>query len=167
VGREQAEALGEALSLQPISAVHCSPTTRAKETAASIAQRHSLPVQERDAIDEVNFGRWAGRQFEELAGDPDWQHWNERRSASRAPEGESMAEAQARAVAHVRRVALANPDRTVAMVSHCDIIRSIVLAANERSLDSILEFDIDPASITRLVADADRIHVDRLNELPQ
>jgi broad specificity phosphatase PhoE len=39
----------------------------------------------------------------------------------------------------------------VALVSHCDIIRGIIAHYLGLPLDNLLRFDIDPASVSRIV----------------
>jgi len=150
-GRTQAQVLADRLSGVRLHAVHSSPVQRAQETAAAIAaERRDLPVQVVPALDELDFGDWSGRAFVELDGDPRWATWNESRSTAVAPNGESMAEAQRRAWSHIEQVALASANQTIAMVSHCDIIRAIVAHVLGLTLDHYGRFDVDPASVTRL-----------------
>lgn len=149
-GRSQASALAAHLRPMPIHAIHTSPVQRARETAEAVAAPHGLPVDVAPPLEELDFGDWSGRAFVELDGDPRWSTWNETRSTAVAPNGESMAEAQARAWAHVERTALAHPGKAVVMVSHCDIIRAVVAHVLGLSLDHYGRFDIDPASLTRL-----------------
>lgn len=153
-GCRQATNCGQFLERVPLAAVHASPRQRAQETAHSIAAPHGLPVETAPALDEVDFGEWTGRRYADLDGDPAWQLWNEQRSTARTLGGESMGEAQQRATDHVRKVAREHQGSTVALVSHCDIIRSVIADALGLSLDSLLRFDVDPASVSRLdVAD--------------
>jgi len=150
-GRSQADALAARLRHVSIDALHASPVQRAQETAQAIALTHpALELKTVAALDELDFGDWAGRAFIELADDPRWATWNEARSSAVAPGGESMAQAQERAWHHVENAALRNPGHTIAMVSHCDIIRALVAHVLELSLDDYWRFDIDPASVTRL-----------------
>lgn len=150
-GRAQAARLAAHLADVSIDRLESSPVQRALETAAAVAARHSaLEVETVPQLDELDFGEWAGRSFAELAADPTWQGWNAARETATAPNGESMVEAQARAWAHIEGAAAANPGRTIAMVTHCDIIRGVVAKVLGLSLDHILRFDIDPASVSRL-----------------
>lgn len=150
-GRTQAQRLADRLSGVRFNALHASPVQRAQETAAAIADaRPGLSIETIAALDELDFGDWSGRAFVELSDDPRWATWNETRSTAVAPNGESMAEAQERAWRHVERTALASPNLTIAMVSHCDIIRAVVARVLGLSLDHYARFDIDPASCTRL-----------------
>jgi probable phosphoglycerate mutase len=149
-GRSQADALARALHGEAITAIHSSPVQRARETAQALAAGRDIAVEVVPALDELDFGDWSGRAFVELDGDPHWANWNEARATAVAPNGESMVEAQARAWAHVERAALASPGATIAMVSHCDVIRALVSQVLGLSLDHYGRFDIDPASCTRL-----------------
>ena len=159
-GVEQARRLGEWLADQEVSTVHASPRGRAQQTAAAIKP----DVLTAGALDEVNFGEWTGRRYEELNGTA-WDTWNAERATARVPGGESMAEAQQRAVGYVEQVARASAGRVVALVSHCDIIRAIVAWVLGLSLNRILSFDVDPASVTRIVVGDWGARLVSLNEL--
>jgi probable phosphoglycerate mutase len=166
LGCLQAFALAERLSCIPLAGLHTSPVQRAHETADVIATKHpGLAVQVAPDLDELDFGDWSGRAFVELDVDPRWATWNETRSSAVAPNGESMAAAQRRAWAHVLRSAQSAPGKTIAMVSHCDIIRAIVAQVLGLSLDHYGRFDIDPASITRVAVGEWGAKILRLNEI--
>ena len=90
------------------------------------------------------------RAMDELASDPAWQAWNEARSTSRPPEGESMGEAQARIVALIERLALERPEDAILLISHQDMLRAAVLWALGLSLDAFDRIALDPASLTTL-----------------
>jgi ribonuclease H / adenosylcobalamin/alpha-ribazole phosphatase len=143
-GRAQAEALAPVVTAHAADRWIASPIERAQETAALLAG--GAPVRAEDGLTEIEFGDWTGRRFDELAGDPAWVHWNARRSGAAAPGGETAAAAQARAVAALAREAARGG--TVAAVTHCDIVRSVVCAVLGLSLDRLLRFEVDPASLT-------------------
>ncbi|PTQ07891.1 histidine phosphatase family protein [Sphingomonas oleivorans] len=149
-GRAQARLLADALAGRGISAIHASPRQRTQETAAIIAERLGLAVETVPALDEIDFGAWSGRSFAVLEGDPAWHRWNEARSIALPPGGESMAAAVERAAAHMEQLGAAG--RTgVLCVTHCDIIRGLIAYYLGLGLDNMLRFDIDPASVSRLV----------------
>jgi ribonuclease H / adenosylcobalamin/alpha-ribazole phosphatase len=132
--------------------VHASPIQRAQETAKTLAGETGCEVELVEALSEIDFGSWAGRSFAELDADPAWRQWNDRRSHAVAPGGEAMAAVQARALGHLRSAAARFAGGTVAMVTHCDVIRAVVAAILGLSLDHILRFDVDPASVSRVAA---------------
>ena len=163
-GLDQAEIVGDLLGVEPIGAVYSSPRERAYYTARAVAEPHGLAVTIADGVDEVDFGDWTGRSFDALEGDPLWDEWNTRRSSARPPCGESMEEACRRAVAAVKEIANGHGDETVAIVSHCDIIRGLIAYYLGLPLDNLLRFDIDPASVSRLVVGSWGARVTSVNE---
>jgi broad specificity phosphatase PhoE len=149
-GLDQAAIVADLLGIEPIAAVYSSPRERAWYTARDIADPHDLKVQPLDGLDEIDFGDWSGKRFSELEGDEAWQAWNESRSTARCPGGESMTEAVARALEAIGTIAAQQDEKTAVAVSHCDIIRGIIASYLGLSLDNILRFDVDPASVSRV-----------------
>jgi broad specificity phosphatase PhoE len=149
-GRRQAADLARWLGRLELAKVQSSPRERAVETAEAIARRAKLRIEICSALDEVDFGLWTGRAFVELAEDPRWAEWNRDRGRARPPGGESMAEAQARLVAHLRDVQAAQPLGHVVMVSHAEIIRCAVLHCLSGPLDEWSRIEVLPASVTQL-----------------
>jgi broad specificity phosphatase PhoE len=164
-GRGQAARVAARLAGENIAAVYSSPLERARETAAPIAQKFNTPVQASDALNEIDFGVWTGRRFDELGGDVTWQSWNRARSATCPPGGESFAAVQARIVPFLKRLAERHPDAGVVAVTHGDIIRAALCAfLNCQSLDDFRLFEIAPASVTTLVLWGDGWKVSGMNE---
>ena len=150
-GLLQAEIVADLLAVEPIAAVYSSPRERAWYTARELADRLELKVRPADGLDEIDFGDWTGMSFDALEGDPAWDEWNSTRGTARPPGGESMEEAIARAVAEIDRMRTEHRGTTVAAVSHCDLIRGLIAHYLGLPLDNLLRFDIDPASVSRLV----------------
>jgi broad specificity phosphatase PhoE len=163
-GLEQAEIVADLLSVEPLAAIYSSPRERAYYTARSIAEPHDLKVAIADGLDEVDFGDWTGAAFDALEGDPGWSEWNEARGTARPPAGESMAEAVERAVGALAEIASENRGRTIACVSHCDIIRGIIAHHLGLPLDHMLRFDVDPASVSRIALGAWGARIMTVNE---
>lgn len=163
-GRDQAGRLAARIAAAGVAAVYSSPIQRALETAEPSAAALGLPVHRMDEITEIDFGTWTGRAFSELDADPRWHAWNVARGLSRAPGGESMLEAQARAVAGLDRVTHAHPGAVVALVSHADVIKAMLCAVLGLPLDSLHRFEIDPASVSRVVMGVWGAKVASLNE---
>ncbi|RXZ65427.1 histidine phosphatase family protein [Pelagerythrobacter rhizovicinus] len=150
VGYTQAHAIARYLAEGRLDRIETSPVTRARETAAILSSRTGLPVTVAPALDEIDFGEWEGRAFAELEDDPRWRDWNAARSVATAPDGESMASVQSRALAHIADTAKSTRGTAIAMVTHCDVIRAVVAGVLGLSLDNLLRFSVDPASVTRL-----------------
>lgn len=163
-GLEQAAIVADLVGVEPVAAVYSSPRERAYYTAREIAERFEQKVRIADALDEIDFGDWAGCSFAELDAEPLWRRWNEARATARTPGGESMGEATARAVGALENISRDHPNATIAAVSHCDIIRGIIAHYLGLSLDNILRFDIAPASVSRLSLGEGGGHVVSVNE---
>lgn len=145
-GIAEADALAAALAATPIAAIHSSPRQRAQQTAAAIARGRALPVATAPALDEIDFGRFTGRSFAALAGDPDWARWNAQRGTARCPGGETMAEAAARAWRFVDGLGAG----VTVCVTHCDIVRALVCDLLGLGYARMFRIDCDPASVTEL-----------------
>jgi ribonuclease H / adenosylcobalamin/alpha-ribazole phosphatase len=163
-GLAQAHALARRLCDVPVAAIHSSPRIRAVETASAIAAECRLPIEVVSAIDEIDFGDWTGCRFEQLDSDPDWRVWNASRSSARPPNGESMQDAVARAETHIIAAADAHPDGTLVMVTHCDIVRGLLCRWRHQSLDRLLDFTIDPASVTRVLVQGAAVQLVSVND---
>lgn len=161
-GREQVEHLASRLQGEELAAIYASPRLRTRQTADAIAGAADVRVAE--ALDEIDFGDWTGAAFVELEGDPVWEQWNRERSVATVPRGETMSEAQERAWRFLEEAARRHSGERIALVTHCDIIRAVVARVLGLSLDGILSFDADPASVTRLAVGDWGARVVSLNE---
>ncbi len=149
-GRAEAARAADRLSGTAVSALYASPLQRTRETADIIGGRLGLAVRIEPGLNELDFGDWTGLPLETLHQDPRWAPWNARRSLNRPPNGESMGEAQMRAVRAIQAISAAPPGRTVALVSHSDIIKAVLAHYLGLNLDFFHRFDIDPASISAM-----------------
>jgi probable phosphoglycerate mutase len=149
-GRRQAQALALQLRTQPINYVFSSPRKRARQTAEPIAATLGVAVAIAPQIDEHDAGIWSGLSFAELARDPRWRLWNERRDIARPPAGESMAELQKRVVRYLDLLTEQHPDDTIVVVSHAEPLRAVLLHERGISLRDFLQIDPPVASVTTL-----------------
>jgi probable phosphomutase (TIGR03848 family) len=153
-GKEQVQRLARRLSRYPIRAVYTSPLERAVETASAIAAPHGLDPQIRPGMGEFRFGQWEGMSLEQLSNDPEWRRFNQCRSRVRAPGGELITETQARMVNEIDDLRNCHPGETVALISHCDPLRSLIAHYLGASLDLFLRLEIHPASVTAVERNA-------------
>lgn len=149
-GCEQAAKLAERLGSLPIQAVYTSPMERTRETAAPLADGLGLTLQSLPELNEIDFGDWNGARLDDLRPQPLWQQWNAFRSGTRAPNGESMLEAQCRILQAMERLRERHPDEVVALVSHADVIKAAVAYFLGAPLDLFLRIEIGLASVTAI-----------------
>jgi probable phosphoglycerate mutase len=151
-GELQARDLAQRLAGTRIDAIYSSPQPRARATAEPLAQARGMRIEVLHEFDEIAFGEWEGMSFAELdANHHDaWQHWVHRRASARLPGGENIAQVRDRAMQGVRRVRDECRDGTALVVSHGDVIKTIVATQLEMSLDNLEKFDVACASVTVL-----------------
>ncbi len=149
----QAEGLVRRLEGRDIAAIYSSPQPRARETVAPLAGRRKLPIRELPAFDEIDFGRWTGRTFDELRQDAErWQTWCERRSQAQPPGGEAFTQVRDRVVRAMEDLRARYPAGTVLIASHGDVVKIAIATALYLSLDHLERFDIAPASVSVIEA---------------
>lgn len=149
-GRLQAHALGERLRGN-IDRIVSSPMERTMETAIILAQPKGLQTEAMPSFTEFDFGDWTGRTFEDLTTDPAWREFNQVRDRTRPPGGESMQEVLERAMSGLRQLVKEDPDRTIAIVTHADVIRSLILHVTGMPIRNFWRLAINPASITEIL----------------
>lgn len=145
-GMRQAAAMANALRSRADFLVMTSPRQRTRQTAAAIAAASGCEVMTSDALDELDFGRWSGRSFAELAEDSDWQHWNAHRASASTPAGEHMVDVQARVLNQLHELRHDFPGRVIVIVSHAEVIRAALMHWLDAPLSGYQRLAIDPAS---------------------
>jgi broad specificity phosphatase PhoE len=169
-GARQAQLLAQRLAPglgRPI--IEASPRLRTQQTAAAIAARLNwaqgdCEVGTREELDEIDFGSWSARTFLDLDSDPAWRRWNADRENAATPAGETIAGVQRRVMDCLQALAREHSSRTIVVVTHSEIIRSLVLFVLGASPNRYDRLTIDPASITRLSLGGDTLRIDSLNE---
>ena len=147
-GKQEAALLANRLAGLPISSVFSSPLERTEETAQAIANILQVSFHADEALNEIDYGNWTGKTFEELRDDSGWRHFNQCRCSAQIPGGESMPQLRQRAGEAIDRFCASSADAPVALVSHADWIRAAVSQHTGISLDVLAKFQLDPASVT-------------------
>ena len=166
-GTAQVQAVGERLAKVPLAAIVSSPLERCRQTADAIAVGRELAVQSDDRLGEARYGDWTGRTLKELVKEPLWKVVQQHPSAAvfPGPEGEGLAQTQARAVAAVREWnAKLGPDAVWLACSHGDVIKAIVADALGLHLDQFQRIVVDPASVSIVTYTETRPFVVRVND---
>jgi ribonuclease H / adenosylcobalamin/alpha-ribazole phosphatase len=163
-GEGQARFVAQRLLKFPQLIVESSPRRRARHTAGIIASTRDTTVRIVPQMDDVDYGRWAGQTFEALLADPQWRRWNKYRRVSRTPASDSIRDVQERALAHFRKLEQTCDGETIVIVTHAEVIRSVVLLALQAPIDDYSRFTIGPASLTRLTVRGSQLRLDSVNE---
>ena len=162
-GTTQVQCLTDRFKNTSLDAVYSSPLERALQTATVIAENMKLDVKTCDAANEIDFGEWTGKTFDELSRDERWRNFNNRRSMTLIPGGESFLEVQNRIVKELEALALQHSDSHVAVISHADVIRAAVAYFSAIPIDLIDRFEISPCSVSAVAVDEDNATLLTLN----
>ncbi len=152
-GAGQAAALIERLEGMPIRALVRSPLLRCRLTLEPLAAALDLEPVIDERLSEVDYGQWTGRNLGELVKEPLWSVVQQQPSAAVFPEGEGLAQVQARSVAavreHDRRLGEEHGgDALWVACTHGDVIKAVVADALGTHLDSFQRITADPASMS-------------------
>jgi len=118
------------------------------QTMAPLAASHRLDVVPRDGLVEMDVGTWTGRPLAQVRRTRLWKELIHRPSHVRFPQGESFADAQARALTEIDAIAAHHPRGRVAVGSHGDIIRMLIAHFSGAHLDLFQRTMADPASVS-------------------
>jgi broad specificity phosphatase PhoE len=155
-GQAEAEAVADALHEIPLRAVITSPQRRAQQTAEVIARRHGLTARADPDLAEVWVGKWQGKTWYELQGDPDLERYLED-AAFICDNIESAAAVQERTVVAAERLRAQAGQGSALLVSHGDPIK--LLLAHYLAMDL--------AAYRRLVVNTGSVSVLRFGSYPR
>jgi phosphoserine phosphatase len=129
-GREEAKALGEWLKDDPIQAAYTSPLSRSRDTALAIARHHNLEVKDLPGLADLRYGDWEGVSLKEVKVKyvDLYRQWETAPHTVRFPNGETLEELRARALAGVEDAVQRHPDQTVLLVGHRAVNKVIIAA---------------------------------------
>ena len=167
-GREQAQTVVTRIGDLPVKAIVRSPLLRCERTVEPLAAALGLQPVVEDRIIEVDYGSWTGRKIGELVKEPLWQVVQQQPSAAVFPDGEGLAQVQARAVAAIREhdrrlTAEHGGDVLWVACTHGDVIKAVLADALGTHLDTFQRITADPASMSVIRYTATRPFVLHVN----
>lgn len=150
-GSTQAVGIIDRFAALPIKAIVTSPMLRCQQTVAPISADRALTPLVDERLAEVDYGSWTGQELKNLLSEPLWKVVQHHPSSAVFPEGEGLAEVQARAVAaireHDRRLAAEHgADVLWIACTHGDVIKSVLADALGTHMDSFQRIVADPCS---------------------
>jgi broad specificity phosphatase PhoE len=152
-GLAQARELARALADEPIAAIYSSDLGRAVRTATEVAVPHQLTVTTDQRLREIDAGAWTGKGRAQIRLEfpGGAEAWASKPTSMRLPDGETIFEAQARALAFFAERMLAHADQTVVVISHGAVGQSILVKAMGGTVEDLwLEQRVDNCQISRL-----------------
>jgi probable phosphoglycerate mutase len=155
-GLKQSEDLAVRLGNFQVSNLRISPMERCFETIAPWINSIVLPNNPKfspiidQELTEVDYGSWSGKKLAVLSKNRLWKTVQESPSRMYFPKGEGIANMQSRAMTSVHDAVSTKTKGAAVIVSHGDVIKSIVASALGMHLDEFQRIVIDPASVSIL-----------------
>jgi len=152
LGQEQARKLRDFFAEKEIAHIYVSAYQRTGQTIAFVAQQFGLTPVVDERLNEINIGLFEGVTQEEVQEKfpAEWQAYRERRSDLRFPEGESLGEAQKRAVEFLEEKRELHGEENVIAVCHDGLIRSLMCHVIGIPVYKRWNFQVDTCGITEL-----------------
>lgn len=121
-GRRQAEAIADELAKVKFDRIVTSDLSRTRDTAATIAKRHRMPVEVFPELREIDVGDRTGASFDEVRGLPNWSDdgfvaW---------PGGETFDHVTSRILGVIDRLTRESPGKTILVVGHGGVNRILL-----------------------------------------
>jgi broad specificity phosphatase PhoE len=151
-GREQAAAIARWLPLEEPQLLLCGPSVRVRATAAAISVESKLPVQIVEGLNEWQVGEWEGRSYVEIKKETPqvYEAWSKDPIRNAPPGGESLEHLCERALAEVDKLQHEHAGKRLALVTHAEVIRAIIVNALGMPVDNFWRLNIPTASVSKL-----------------
>jgi len=152
LGIQQSEAIANAIKHLPIQAIYTSPLIRTQQTAEPLAKLLNLEININHELNQVNFGKWQGMDFDELVQDPDWKLFRENPASVKIPGGEDSSMVRERVSNAIHLLSQQyEEEEIIAIFSHGSIIRHTISYFIGLSVNNSNQIQIAPASISTLM----------------
>jgi len=166
-GIEQAENLKKRLGNLLPNSIRVSPIERCLQTIQPWLSEQGISrkqIHMDNGISEVDYGDWTGKKLSFLALKKQWRVVQKTPSKMIFPRGEALIDVQKRAMKSLMKAIEKSPGGVVLLVSHGDVIKSIVAEALELELDKFQKIVIDPSSISVLDFSKGKFRILHLND---
>ena len=153
-GLVQAQNLITRLGALKVAQLRISPLERCSQTInpwwESVGQETNPSVKliEDENLIEVDYGNWSGKKLSVLSMNKLWKVVQNNPSAMYFPSGEGLAAMQERAMRAIYGSLESKKKGATVLVSHGDVIKSMVASVLCMHLDDFQRIVIDPASVT-------------------
>lgn len=166
-GRQEAELTAQrVVSSWNVNTIYSSPVARAVETAEPLRRLTGLPIHVSAPFVDLDFGAWQGRTPAEvvLSHPDELETWMREPAAVRIPCGETLAEVEVRAMSELSAIVSRHPKQTVAIVSHTEVNRLVILTALRGSPNALRRVGQDTCAINVLRVEDGAIDVLSIND---
>jgi broad specificity phosphatase PhoE len=167
-GHEQAAALAKFLNQRHFDALYASPMKRVQQTLAPLLLNGTPRPTVLPDLREVDFGDWTGLAWAEVQtrfGISAFA-WLDQLECAGIPNAESAQVLRARLEPCLRHILARHPGQQVAIACHGGVIRMLLAILLGYRLPQMASFEIEYASVTRVLWRASGAHLHLLNFAP-
>ena len=168
-GIEQAALLSSRVGNARFKDLRISPLERCLATIEPWLQSQDAALRKKILIDpnisEVDYGDWTGKKLLALSLRKEWRVVQNTPSKMKFPNGEGLLQVQQRAETALHQSIKKAGSGVSLIVSHGDVIKSLIATALELDLDKFQKIVIDPASISVLDFNKGNFRLLHLNDL--
>ena len=149
-GFEQARAMATEIAARKPEVLIASPMKRTQETAGEISKLTGLEIKINKHWIEAGFGEWDEMTVEEIMKlyPQEWQGWVSDTSFVPGKSGESFESVAARTEQALSEIEQDHIGKTVVVVTHHMVIKTIVANVLSAPLESMFHLDVAPCGIT-------------------
>jgi alpha-ribazole phosphatase len=156
-GLQQASAVAAELAPETFAAIYTSPLRRCAEMARMLAEGRECPLVTLAALREIDFGRFEGKAFDDLAREyPDiYRRWMEAPTEVEFPGGESYADLRRRVLGAANELRVRHAGQSVAVVTHGGVIRTLLAEVQGLDPRHMFELEVPYGAIRRVTLPSD------------
>ncbi len=162
-GRKQVGDLAQYLTSHSVDHLFASPLQRTQETAQILNAQWKLPLQLERDLREIEYGDWVGKTFQEIKAETGHFEYYRNPDQPICANAESLEVVRQRAVGVIERLRKVHSKGRIALVSHADWIKCVILHYLKIPLSQIYQFRIDNASVSSLTLEKDRERIIAVN----
>jgi probable phosphomutase (TIGR03848 family) len=168
-GQQEASELVERIGAMKFDSIRVSPMQRCQETISPwVASSYGSGLGQYlldDRIIEMDYGSWSGKKLSRLSREKLWKDIQKNPSKVTFPDGEKFTSMQKRAFETIKELGVAKKASNHLVVSHGDVIKSMIASVLKMKLDSFQSLIINPASLTVIDFDGDQARLIAYNDV--
>jgi len=152
-GHDQAKELKSRLGNLKFKSIRISPLERCLLTLEPWLNDQKLTQSDfllDTGLTEVDYGDWTGKKLSSLSLKKEWRIVQKTPSKMVFPQGESLVDVQKRAQKSLMKAVKETQGGVALIVSHGDVIKSLIANCLDLELDKFQKIVVDPASISVL-----------------
>ena len=163
-GRARLQKASQFLTHFNFDHIYTSALSRCIESGNIIAAQHNMKTEIADAFNEINFGIWEGRSFEEIDEEnpTEFRRWVKDPDIHTPPQGEPLVNAQLRSVGIFKEMINRHRGQNIAIVTHAGILRLIFASILGMKISAIFRIAQDYGCINIIDIYRDDIPVIKL-----